>query len=71
MNGGRDLSEMQEESLKMMAMMVSMMRTGTANDDRIGDVPDHHLFSPEERMVIGSDQIAMPEAPSAPFREVS
>lgn len=71
MNGGRDLSEIQEESLKMMAMMVSMMRTGTANDDRIGTVSDSVLLSPEERMMTGSDQIADPEEKEPTFREVS
>lgn len=68
-NGGQPLSEIQEESLKMMAMWVSMMRMQRANDDQIGSVlsgaSDAALLSPEERMMQESDKIA-PSAETQP-----
>lgn len=68
-NGGKELSEIQEESLKIMAMWVSMMRMGRANDDQIGAVlsagSDAQLLSPEERMYQGSDKIH-PESVARP-----
>lgn len=61
-NGGKPLSEIQEESLKINAMWVSMMRMQRANDDQIGAVlsgaSDASLLSPEERMMQKSDKIA-------------
>lgn len=69
MNGGRKLSEIQEESLKMWAMMISMMRTDRANDDHFGTVNDSVLLSPEERMITGSDPLEAEPADEPVFRE--
>lgn len=69
MNGGKDLSEIQEESLKMMAMLVTMMRSSTANDTKgqrlSGD--DSHLLAPEERMMITGKPINPPTEPGPAF----
>lgn len=73
-NGGKPLSEIQEESLKINAMWVSMMRMQRANDDQIGAVlsgaSDAALLSPEERMMQEGDKIAPRSEPQPVLQEV-